>query len=57
LNLSGRAGSSYELGVWNSSQISSVEGAVLKPGKLEVQMPQGAAESYVPQKVVIHFGR
>jgi len=56
LNLSGRAGSSYELGVWNLSQISSVEGAALKPGNLEVQMPQGAAESYVPQKVVIHFG-
>src|SRR5579863_7687080 len=57
LDLSGRAASAYVLGVWNSSQISSLEGAVLKPGKLEVQMPQGAAESYVSQKVVIHFGR
>jgi glycogen debranching enzyme len=58
LAVSGRAGSGYELEVWNSSQISSVEGAVLtKVGKLEIQMPQGATDSYVHQNVVIHFGR
>ncbi len=57
LDVSGRAGDRYELNVWNPSQISSVEGAVLtKVGKLEIQMPQGS-DSYVQQKVVIHFGR
>jgi glycogen debranching enzyme len=58
LEVSGRAGSRYELDVWNSSQIASVEGAALsKFGKLEIQMPQGAADSYVQQKLVIHFSR
>ena len=57
LDLSGLAGTRYELGVWNPSQISSVDGAVLtKPGKLEIQIPQ-ESDSYVRQKVVIHFGR
>jgi len=56
LDVSGRAGARYELDVWNPSQVSSVEGAVLsKFGKLEIQMPSGAAESYVPQKIVIHL--
>ncbi len=58
VEVSGRAESRYELGVWNSSQISSVEGAVLtKFGKLEIQMPQGATDSYLQQKLVIHFAR
>ena len=58
LDVSGRAGSRYELDVWNPEQVSSVEGANLtKFGKLQIQMPEGTAESYVPQKVVIHFGR
>ena len=58
LEVSGREGSRYELNVWNPGQVSSVEGAVLtKLGKLEIQMPQGAADSYLQQKVAIHFGR
>jgi glycogen debranching enzyme len=58
LELSGLAGSRYELGVWNSGEISSVEGAVLtKLGKLQIQMPAAPAESYLEQRVVIHFGR
>jgi glycogen debranching enzyme len=58
LDVSGRAGSSYELDVWNPAQVSSVDGASLgKLGKLEIHMPQGSADSYVPQKVVIHFAR
>jgi hypothetical protein len=58
LEVSGRAGHSYKLSVWNPDQVSSVEGAVLsKQGELEIQMPQAAAEAYVPQKVTIHFGR
>jgi glycogen debranching enzyme len=58
LDVSGLAGARYEVGVWNSAQISSVEGAALnKLGKLEIVMPKGAPESYVAQKVVIHFRR
>lgn len=58
LETSGRAGSRYELAVWNAAQVSSVEGGVLtKAGKLEIEMPQGATESYASQRVVIHFSR
>ena len=58
VEVSGRAESRCELGVRNPSQISSVEGAVLtKFGKLEIQMPQGATDSYLQQKLVIHFAR
>src|SRR6266567_1500182 len=58
LEVSGLTGSRYQLDVWNPGQISSVEGATLtKLGKLEIQMPQSATDSYLQQKVVIHFGR
>jgi glycogen debranching enzyme len=58
MDVSGLAGSRYQLDVWNSGQISSVEGATLtKLGKLEIQMPQASLDPYVQQKVVIHFGR
>lgn len=58
LNVSGLAGHHYELSVWNSAQVSSVDGAVLtKNGKLDIQMPQTPAESYVPRKVTIQFVR
>ncbi|HEV2396747.1 MAG TPA: hypothetical protein VGS27_07400 [Candidatus Sulfotelmatobacter sp.] len=58
LNLSGRAGARYEMGVWNPGQISSVDGGLLtKAGKLEIQMPGPSGEDYVPQKVELHFGR
>jgi hypothetical protein len=58
MEVSGRAGSRYELGVWNAGQVSSVDGGTLtKSGKLEIQMPQGEAESYTSQSVTIHFAR
>jgi len=58
LNVSGVAGGLYELDVWNPDQISSVEGADLtKSGKLTVQMPAAAPDSYLQQKIVIRFGR
>jgi glycogen debranching enzyme len=57
LQVSGRAGSTYEMAVWNPTQISSVEGAVLKNGKLEIHMPAGPSDSYTPQDVQIRFGR
>ncbi len=56
LEISGAEGRRYEMSVWNPAQVASVEGAYLdKAGKLEIQMPQGTPESYVPQKVVLHF--
>ena len=56
LEVSGRAGSRYELGIWNPGQVSSVEGgALIKSGKLEIQMPEGAADSYTSQPLIIHF--
>lgn len=58
LQVSGRAGSKYEMPVWNPAQISSVEGAVLtKHGTLEIHIPAGPSDSYVPQDVEIRFGR
>jgi glycogen debranching enzyme len=58
LEVSGRAGIRYPMDIWNPDEISSVDGALLtKLGKLEIQMPQGAADAYLQQKVVIHFGR
>jgi glycogen debranching enzyme len=58
MEVSGRAGIRYELGVWNAGQVSSVDGGTLtKSGKLEIQMPQGEAESYTSQSLIIHFAR
>lgn len=58
LNVSGLSGQRYELGVWNPAQVSSVDGAALgKTGVLEIQMPQGATDAYVSQKVTLHFAR
>jgi hypothetical protein len=58
LEVSGLAGARYEMAIWNPSQISSVDGAsVTKFGKLEITMPQGPNDSYVPHTIVLHFGR
>lgn len=56
LNVSGRSDASYELDVWNPSQITTVQGAALtRDEKLQIVMPKGDPEGYVQQKVVIHF--
>jgi len=59
LDVSGRAGASYELKVWNAAQIQRVEGAELKksPGGsiLALQVPGSTSESYARAKIVIHF--
>lgn len=56
VEVSGRAGSRYELGVWNPGQISSVNGGTLnKSGRLEIEMPQGTPDSYTSQSLIIHF--
>ena len=56
LQVSGRAATRYELEVWNAAQVSAVDGATLtKAGKLVIQMPGQAPDSYVPQTLTIHF--
>jgi len=61
LSLSGLAGTSYDLVVWNPSQITSAEHAAVlrnggEQGKLKVAF-EGAANSYVRQEVVLNFAK
>jgi glycogen debranching enzyme len=55
LDFAGAAGLSYELGVWNSDEALSVDGATMKNGKLLVHIPASSSANYPHQKVVIHF--
>jgi hypothetical protein len=55
LRMSGIAGSRYELDVWNSGQIRSVDGGKLESEKLVVTFPSGNSPTYVPHAVVLHF--
>ena len=57
VEFAGAASASYELGVWNPAQASSVDGAIIKNGKLVVNIPASSSDAYPHQKVVIHFGR
>lgn len=56
LEVSGISGQTYELEVWNPGQIVTVSGGTLeKSGKLAIEIPNGHADAYVAQKVVINF--
>jgi hypothetical protein len=57
LDVAGRPGHDYELGVWNPEEVSSVDGAVLdkKSAKVRIQFP-GTDQEYVHSKVVFHLG-
>ncbi len=56
LSISGLPAHTYELSVWNPSQIAFVDGATLtKAGKLEIRLSDGPADSYLSQKVTLHF--
>jgi len=57
LQFAGAAGASYELGVWNPGEPSSVDGATMKDGKLVVNIPSSSSNAYAHQKVVIRFTR
>jgi glycogen debranching enzyme len=58
LEYSGRSGHDYELGLWNASQVRSVEAGELSGSgghrTLRIQIPKGSAQ-YVRSKVVIQF--
>jgi glycogen debranching enzyme len=62
LSLSGLAGKTYELSIWNPSQVASVQGAKLGAAgqdlaKLVVEFPSADAESYVHQDILLNFAR
>jgi len=58
VEISGAPGRTYELGVWNPGQISSVEGAIPTPqGRLRVEFPNGLNDEYLPKTFVIHFNK
>ncbi len=63
LDLAGLSGHSYELGVWNPQQISSVDGATFQkttePGRgtLRVPFPAGTSTDYAHTKVILHFSK
>jgi hypothetical protein len=53
----GLTAAEYELAIWNSAQITSVEGAEVRNGKLVVQMSANPHELSAPQTIVVHFAR
>ena len=60
VNVSGIPGKQYDLMLWNSGQVASVEGGQLIRGKngetrLRVELPGTDYSSYVDGKVLIHF--
>ena len=60
LEVSGLAGYVYDLGVWNASQIQSLDGAELVKASQDqalarIQFPPGSPEAYAQKKVTFHF--
>ena len=59
LNISGIPGKQYDLVLWNSSQIASVEGSKLikdeNGWRVRIELPGTDYSSYVDGKVLIHF--
>jgi hypothetical protein len=59
LEVAGGPGNSYELSLWNASEITSVEGAELnkdnlRAPKLVIRFPAGA-ETYVERRITLQF--
>jgi GH15 family glucan-1,4-alpha-glucosidase len=60
LEVSGRAGATYEMGVWNPALVESVERAELVKdaageAKLRIHFVPGEGEGYARQRVLIHL--
>jgi len=60
LEVSGVQGKEYEVGMWNSVQVTSVEGAELvrvhaENSRIKVKIPANASEPYPHETIVIHF--
>jgi glycogen debranching enzyme len=56
VDVSGLPGMQYELEVWNPSQISSIDSAMLSEGKIHFEIP-GTGEDYQHHTIVFHFGK
>ena len=60
LEVSGVQGKEYEIGMWNSVQVTSVEGAELvrvhaENSGIKVKIPANASEPYPHEIIVVHF--
>ena len=60
LDVSGLSGNVYELGLWNSSQIESLDGAELvkttqDQAVARIQFPASSSEAYAQKKITLHF--
>jgi glycogen debranching enzyme len=57
VDVSGLPGKEYELTVWNSTQIASVENGILtEQSRIRIEMPKGEGEEYAHRTLLIHFG-
>ena len=55
VELAGLPGAAYELALWNPSEVRRVEGGELREGKIRIQMPAAASQSYAQAKITIQF--
>jgi glycogen debranching enzyme len=60
LEISGAAGSQYHLGVWNPSEVASVEGGELEKAadgsaSVRVALPSNGSQFYPHAKIIFHF--
>jgi hypothetical protein len=60
LEISGAAGSQYHLGVWNPSEVASVEGGELEKvadgsASVKFALPSNGDQSYPHAKIIFHF--
>lgn len=61
LDLAGRPGRTYSLGVWNPAQLGSVEAATFERAGSEgarilIRFPGKPGDDYVHTKIILHFG-
>jgi hypothetical protein len=60
-DLSGLAGHTYKIGIWNPGEISAVDGATIEQNEarpqLRVSFPAAGTQDYVHTKITVHFKR
>ena len=61
LDVAGRPGRSYSLGVWNPTQLSIVDGGTFEKSGSEglrilIQFPKKDSDDYVHRNITLHFG-
>ncbi len=60
LEVSGAQGKRYEVGMWNPTQVASVDGAEMlktdaETARMNIKISANASEPYPREKIVIHF--